>query len=137
MFNLSKNVKVTILQAHTTAGTDAIESDEIYMDGFESVMFLTNMGTANAGNYIKIQQDTATGMASAADLEGTKVVQASDGAMIGVDVVKPKEGYLRVYVTRTEPTTCETIWAIQYNGRKSPVTNTGIELHVTPDEGTA
>ena len=135
--NLSVNVKITKVKAHTAATTGTITGDEIDMSGYEGVVFLTNFGTANAGNYIKAQQDTVTGMATAADLEGTKVVALVGGGMIGIDLYKPLERFVRCIGIIGTSSTLETIWAIQYAGTKCPITNTTIELHVSPAEGTA
>jgi hypothetical protein len=139
---LSSNVKITKVADHTTAGTDAVTSAEVNMAGYEGVMFVTSFGTANAGNLLKAQQDTATGMASAADLEGTSVTSGTSDEDVWLDVYKPREQFVRVYATRGASSTLESIWAIQYGPRYAAPDNTTSgtitgEQHVSPAEGTA
>ena len=58
--NLSKQVKVTKVIAAQSAGTGTNNGTTLDMSGVEGVMFVGGaMGTANAGNYVKAQQDTA------------------------------------------------------------------------------
>lgn len=144
MHALSGNCKITMAKAAQTAGTGAVTSDIIDMAGFEGVLFLTRFGTAAANNSVKVQQDSAAAMGSAADLEGTSVVSGADPSneAIYVDVYKPQERYVKLYVTRGTSSTLGEIWAIQYGCRNAPQTHavsgtlTG-EAHVSPDEGTA
>lgn len=139
--NLSSQIKITKVADHTTAGTDAINSTAVDMSGYEGVLFVTSVGTANAGNYINAKQcDTYDG--TYADLEGTKVTSGTSDEDLWVDVYRPQERYVKCYVTRGASTTCESIWAIQYGARKAPVDNTTSgtiagELHASPAEGTA
>lgn len=140
--NLSYNVKITKVANYSSANTTAVTSSEIDMQGFDGVMFLTTIAVANAGNYLKVQQDTVTGMASAADLTGTKVVCTGSNEVIGCDVYKPLERFVRAVVTRTASTACGEIYAIQYNGRIKPCDNItagtiNVETHISPAEGTA
>lgn len=141
--NLFKHTKLTKVKAYqSSAGTD-IESDVIDMQGFDGVVFFTAIHTANAGNYIKIQQGEVSNLSDAADLEGTKVVATGDGEIVFVDVYKPGERYLRAYIERGGANTaCGEIYALQYSAAKKPVDNDTTdtiigELHITPDEGTA
>lgn len=138
---LAKNLKVTKVIAAATAGTGNTEGTELNMAGFDGVIFLGGaMGTANAGNYFKLQQDEETGMASAADLEGSKITPTTDGYAIKVDLYRPLEQYVRIYAVRGASSTLGDVYAIQYSIAKTPVDDaTGIEseFHISPDEGTA
>ena len=102
MQNASKNMKITQVITPTAgaAAQTAIEGTEIDMAGYESVMFIVMMGTidATAVTSIKAQQDTASGMASAADLEGTSQTIAADDddEIFYIDLVKPQERFVRV-----------------------------------------
>ncbi len=140
--NLASQVKITKAKAAQTAATTAIESDIIDMQGYLGVMFFTTIGTANAGNYLKIQQGEESTLSDAADLEGTKVVCGGNGEIVGTDIYRPTERYVRAHVTRTASTTCGEIYAIQYGPSLMPVDNDtdgtiSFENHVSPDEGTA
>lgn len=139
--NLSKNVKITKVKATQAANTTTINSDAVDMQGWDGVTFLASIGTAAVDNGVKAQQDTASGMGSAADLANTKIL--SDGVQTDfvLDIYKPQERYVRCAVLRATSTTIEAVWAIQYRGIKKPVSNAtaaqATELHASPAEGTA
>jgi len=141
--NIAENVKLRLVKAASESATGDVNSDVVDMAGFDGVMFFTVIGTANAGNYIKAQQDAAaTFDDDPQDLEGTKVVAGADGEVVGVDIYKPLERYVRLAVTRTAATKVGEIYALQYQGRVKPTVNVvadtiNIETHVSPDEGTA
>lgn len=138
--NLSKNVKVVLAKAGQSAGTSAINTDEIDMQDWDGVVFVGSIATANAGNYAKAQQDTVTGMGSAADLEGTKVTPGDSGDSFLIDLYKPRERFVRAVITRGASTATGDVYAILYKGRKAPVTHGSTidsEVHVSPAEGTA
>lgn len=138
-FNRNKLVKV---QDHTANGTSAITSDIVDTAGFQGVVFFTSLSTANATNTIKVQQNTANQTTGMADLAGTSVTSGTSDEDIAVEVHKPLERYVQLVVARGASTTCESIWALLYNGDTSisatAVSGTAAaELHITPAEGTA
>lgn len=144
---LSNEVAVTqvITPAAGVAAQTDIEGTEIDMANFAGVLFVCTFGviTAGAVTSIKAQQDTATGMASAADLEGTAqtVADDADGDTFMIDVFEPLERFVRLYVVRgTQDAVVANALAFQYGGRVRPTTNgatVSFELHVSPAEGTA
>ncbi len=144
--NLNKQTKITRVISVTegAAGATNINSTEIDMEGFESVLFIVTFGAivAGAATSIKAQQDTVTGMGGAADLLGTAqtVADTDDEKIFYIDLVKPRERFVRLVVLRaTQNATCHA-HAIQYNPRKWPTThgsNVSGETHVSPAEGTA
>ncbi len=138
--NLTKNVKVSLAKEAQTANTTAVNSSIIDMQGFEGVVFVGTIGTANSGNYAKIQQGAASDLSDAADLEGTKVIPGDNGDSFMIDVYRPTERYVRCVVTRGASTTTGDIYALQYGARKVPVSHGSTidsEVHVSPAEGTA
>ena len=139
--NLSKNVKVTPVMAYEAAGTGTTEGTELDMQDFEGVMFVGGgIGTANSGNYYKVQQDTVTGMGSAADLEGTKVTPGDNGDSICLDVYRPQERFVRIVRVRGASSTGGAVIAIQYEPKKAPTSHASTvdsETHISPAEGTA
>lgn len=142
--NLSSNTKFRVVAAAATAGTSAVTGSEVDMAGWDGVLFLATIDTYNSGNYMVAQQDTATGMGSAADLLGTKVVAPTSGGAVWIDLYKPTERFVRAVITRTASSTSGTIWAIQYQGQRMPEAVANViaasingELHVSPAEGTA
>ncbi|MFO8012120.1 MAG: hypothetical protein R6X20_02325 [Phycisphaerae bacterium] len=137
--NLLENVKVTLVKAQqTSAGTD-VESDSVDMEGFEGVVFLAKIATANAANFLKAQQSSDDGSSDAfADLEGTKVVPGDDGDQAKLDIYRPRERYVRAVIDRGGASTATgDIYAVQYGARKAPIANDDAETHVSPAEGTA
>lgn len=144
MHELSKHVKLSLAKAAQSAATTAITSDVIDMQGFEGVLFITRFGTANDGNFIKVQQGDESNLSDAADLKGTKVVSGTDPSneVCAVDIYKPTKRYLRLHATRGTSSTLGDTYAIQYQARKAPPVSVlagtlVIETHVSPEEGTA
>ena len=139
---LSENVKLVLGKAAQVAGTDEVLSDVIDTAGFEGCVFITRFATANAGNYIKVKQDTDAAGGTMADLAGTKVASGSSDEVCAIDINRPKERYLQLSAIRTASSALGEMYAILYGPAKAPVVSalTGtlvIEAHVSPAEGTA
>jgi hypothetical protein len=105
-------------------------------------VFFTSLSTANATNYMKVQQNDANQTTGMADLTGTKVTSGTSDEDVIVEVIRPQERYLQVVVSRGASTTCESIWAALYGGDAqlsgNSVSGTQIaEQHLAPAEGTA
>lgn len=142
--NLMRNVLLTKVKDHTTAGTTDVESDIIDMSGYEGVVFFTSLGTAAADNILKVQQNTVNSASGMADLVGTGVTSGASPSNedLWVEVHKPIERYLRAVVVIDTSSTCESVWALRYGARNLPTDNTTSgtiegEVHVSPIEGTA
>ena len=138
---LSSEVKITKVADHSTADTAAVTSAAVDMAGYEGVLFLTSFGSAAANNTLLASQDTASGGAYT-DLLGTSVASGTSDEDVWIDIYRPLKRYVRVEAARGTSSTLESIWAIQYGGRKQPVDNTTSntiigEAHVSPAEGTA
>ncbi|MCI0358194.1 MAG: hypothetical protein L0211_06910 [Planctomycetaceae bacterium] len=140
---LLKGAKITEVVSATATGTTEVNSAEVDMQDFEHVVFITSLGTANAANGHKIQQDTATGMAGAADLLDSKLLCNGTGKVLISEIVKPRERFVRCVVIRAgATTTVNNVMAIQFGARKQPVDNTvtnasAAEVLTSPAEGTA
>jgi hypothetical protein len=137
---LNRN-KVRLAASYAAANTSAVEGNIIDCQGAASVAFFGTIATANAGNYIKVQQSDAAAMGDAADLEGSKVICATSGEIVGVEIVRPAKRYLRVYITRTASTVTGDFYAVSNNVNVQPADNNETEvivseIHITPDEGT-
>jgi hypothetical protein len=137
---LTDRVSIDLVKAaQTTAGTE-VESDYVDMQGFDGVVFFAEIATANAGNFIKVQQDE-DGSGAGADLEGTKLVAATSGNVVTVEVKRPEKRYLRANIIRAGANTVTgPIYAIRYAAREVPVSHADeieVEQHTTPAEGTA
>jgi len=142
--NLSNGVKITKVAAASSAGTSTINGTTVDMTGFEGVLFVTTIGTANAGNIFKAQIGEKADGSDAADLKGSAVVAEGSGSVVWLDIYRadPSQKYIRPVVVRGASTTVGEIYAIQYESRKQVVGN-NIEntiigkLLVNPYEGTA
>lgn len=144
--NLSKNVQIRTALDHAEGSADR-NGAEFDMQGFEGVLMVVKFGDIAAGavTSIKAQQDTATGMGSAADLEGTgqTVAADDDNQIFIIDLYKPQERFVRVVVDKdASNNTEEMAFYIGYSAHKLPTVMTladevTYELHVSPDEGTA
>ena len=126
--SLGRNAKVTLINTGESAAQSTITSDEIDMAGFEGVMFLVHMGTIDGSAVTStfVRQATATGMGSAATLTGSThtIADTGDDSIYLTDVYRPLEQFLDVRVSRgTSNSVIQSIVAIQYNGRKPPVTH--------------
>lgn len=138
--NLSSNVKLTKVKDHSTAATSAVNSDEVDMQGFEGVLFVTSFGTAAVDNTINGAQSSVSG-GTFLDLADTEVVPGASDEDVWLDIWRPIDRFVRLEATRGTSSTLESIWAIQYGPGKMKVSNvtTGTitgELHESPAEGT-
>lgn len=141
MPNLMSRVKLTKLKDHSTADTSGVNSDSVDMAGYDSVVFFTSFGTAAANNTINVETSSDDGSSdSFTDLEDTEVVSGTSDEDVFLEIIKPRERYLRLVADRGTSTTLESIWCIQRPARSAPVDNTisGTmtgEIHVSPAEG--
>ncbi len=148
MLDLLKDTKVTqaITPTAGAAGTTDINGAELDMSGYEGVMAIVTFGaiTAGAVTSIKMQQDTATGMSSAADLAGTAqtVADSDDDKVFIINLHRPRERFVRLVVDRgTQNAVVASATYVQYGASTVPTTQgtgvAGSESHVSPAEGTA
>lgn len=138
---LSNDAKLAQAIATTSAGVTTINGGEQDMQGYEGVLFIVKLGTAAADNNLKAQQDSATGMGSAQDLEGTKTGNGATDGILWLDIYKPRKRFVRCVALRGTSTTIDWGVAIRYTSRGKPVSNVLAgtifgELHVSPAEGT-
>ena len=141
--NLSRHIKVTQALAYAS-GTAVRNGAEVDMQGWDGVIAIVTMATiaSSAVGDIHWEQDTATGMGSAADLTGTAIAtdEESDDEIFVSDLYRPLERFVRIVVTKdASNAAAESAIYIQYKGKKLPVEDMGAdeyELHVSPAEGT-
>ena len=141
--NLSRHIKVTQALAYAS-GTAVRNGAEVDMQGWDGVIAIVTMATiaSSAVGDIHWEQDTATGMGSAADLTGTAIAtdEESDDEIFVSDLYRPLERFVRIVVTKdTSNAAAESAIYIQYKGKKLPVEDMGAdeyELHASPAEGT-
>ena len=146
MENFSTDVKITTALDYAS-GTAVRNGAILDMQGYESVMVVVHFATiaASGVNSIKMQQDTAAGGGTMADLLGTSqsVAVDDDDEIYWIDLVKPRERYVRIVMTKDTTNACaESAIYYQYGAKKMPIDNTVTdavsgEIHISPAEGTA
>lgn len=138
--NLSKNSKVVLVLAGQASGTSTLSTNPVDMQGYEGVMFVGSLATANAGNFAKARQGQQANMSDGADLANTKVTPVTNGDSFLLDIYKPLKRYVDVQITRGVATVTGDIYAILYGPRKIPTVHgstINAEMHISPAEGTA
>lgn len=138
---LSKNCRVVMVKAAQTTGTVAVVTDVVDTAGYEGVMFVGSIATANAGNFVTAQQGMVADGSASADLLGSKNVIANNGDSFLLDVYKPRERFVKATITRAGATTVTgDVYAILYGPRVVPTTHGATisrESFVSPAEGVA
>lgn len=127
----------------TDADNETLYGSGVDMNDYAGVAFFAIAGKGEAGSFtLKVQQDSASGYGTAADLAGTAktftTATGTDGFAF-VEVVNPQERYVRpaLVVPNLSAAKSVAIFAIRYGARYLPETNSDGELHVAPAEGTA
>ena len=119
---LSKNVQISLAAGSEGSGDTDVNGTAIDTAGFQGVMFVAEIATANAGNYLEVEQsdNSSTGFTA---LTGAKSVAAEDGDLAVVDVKSPMKRYVRAVITRGgENTATGPIVAHAYGPADAPVT---------------
>ena len=139
-FGLLQDVKITKVSGEVSAGTSAVNGTVLDMSGFEGVIFVAHYGTSATDNGLHAEGGEAANLSDAADLEGTQVFLDGTEEMSILDVVKPRERYIRCVADRGTSSTIGAIIAIQYGSRtevdNDSSTDNSAEQHVSPAEGT-
>ena len=144
--NLLTDAEITKLADATAAGTTAVNSTGVDMQGYEGVVFLVSAGVIVAGGVQSInaaQGDTLGGTYD--DLAGSKVTIADDDddQLFAVEIVRPVDRFVRLEIARaTQNSAFGPIYAFRYGASKKPVSNNVTdaitsEIHASPAEGTA
>ena len=141
--SLLKGAKITEVISATVTGTTNINGTVVDMANFEFVAFITSLGTAAANNGHKVQQGTTANASDQADLLGSSLLcNNAAGKVLMSEVLHPQERYVRPVVIRGTTTTINSVLAIQWGPRTTPIDNNVVdvqaaETHVSPAEGTA
>lgn len=132
---------LTLGKAAQGAGTSTVDGDPIDMAGYDGVVIFCTIATANAGNFLKAQQGEASNLSDAADLAGSKVIADANGQVVGIDIVKPRERYVRGNIVRGVSTATGDLYYLRYQKHNQPASNNVTNLLKTikiasPAEGT-
>jgi hypothetical protein len=137
------DMKIDLMLIDPDGDNETLSGSGVDMDGYDGVMFLAATRRGEAGDIVlKAQQDSASNFATAADLEGTSVtmsIATSTDAFCGIEIKNPRERYVRpqLVIPNLGTARAVAVFAIRYGGKYLPETNSAIELHVNPAEGTA
>lgn len=128
--NLSKSIKVTVVEAAAAAGQTELVSDVLDMQGFDGVMFIALLGDVTATSVLTL---TAKGNSANSVSSPTPVTQAAatftaaasdaDSKVLMVDVYNPALRYMFASLTRTTAdAVVGGVIAIQYQADQKPTT---------------
>lgn len=131
MMNLSKHIKVTVVEAVAGAATTELVTDVLDMQGYEGVMFLALTGDVTNASVLTL---TVKGNSANSVSSPTPVTQKAtdaftagatdaDSKLLMVDVYKPTLRYMFASLTRADQNAAiGGIIAIQYCSRVQPTT---------------
>lgn len=130
--NISDSIKVTTIKTNQASGGTAINTDSVDMDGYDGVIFVGALDTANAGNSVNLAQSEDN--ITFHDLEGTRQVPSGDSEEIAIELVKPRKRFVRAEIDRSgADSATQTFFAIQYNLRKSLGPSPGVVSVSSPE----
>jgi hypothetical protein len=129
--NLSKDIKITVVEAAAAAAQTELVTDVLDMTGYEGVMFIALTGDVTTASVLTltVKGNTANSVSSPAPVtqkasdaftaDGT----SADSKVIVVDLYKPAMRYVFGSLTRTAADAIVGgIIAIQYNAKTKPTT---------------
>lgn len=121
--NLSKNVKITLVQAPLADGQTDPDSAAVDMEGFEGVMFIGIVGTVTGAGTAALKASQSSDNVNFNDLSGVVANGAAGGSdkFLVLDVYRPLDRYVRTTLTRAVANSVYggTI-ALQYGAHKRP-----------------
>ena len=129
--NLLKNAKITRVHAGGAGAASATPTKGTILDmaGFQSVMFIAEMGDVVSGSVVSLRAAQATTNDTnemdllAGSAGGTAGASDIDDKLIVLDVVRPNERYIEVQLFHTtQNAPFDSILAIQYDAKDMPVT---------------
>lgn len=127
--NLSKDIKITVVEAAAAAAQTELVTDVLDMSGYEGVMFIALTGdvTATSVLTLTVKGNTANSVSTPTPVtqKATDAFTAgaadADSKVLMVDVYKPALRYVFGSLTRTTADAIVGgIIAIQYNARTKP-----------------
>jgi hypothetical protein len=127
--NLSKAIKVTVVEAAAAAGQTALTTDVLDMSGYEGVIFIALTGdvTATSVLTLTVKGNSANSVSSPTPVTQkatdafTAAASDADSKVLMVDVYKPTLRYMFASLTRTTAdAVVGGIIAIQYGATNKP-----------------
>jgi hypothetical protein len=117
-----------------TSQVDGVTFDMTADGGYDGIIFFGRaIATANAGNFVQVQQGNAANMSDAATLAGSRATAVANNDFILINVPKVTERYVRCNVVRAGASSATNdIFAVRYRaGGPLPITQTGTNRIVT------
>lgn len=130
--SLSKDCKITVVEAAAAAAQTELVTDVLDMTGYEGVMFLAVTGDVSDTSVLTltVKGNTANSVSAPTPVTQkatdafTADATSADSKVLLVDVYKPAMRYVFASLTRTTANAViGGIIAIQYNARSKPTTN--------------
>ena len=141
--SIKDDMQVDLQLIDPDGDNETLYGSGVDMSDYEGVIFLAACRRGEAGSLdLKAQQDSASNFGTAADLAGTKVtftIATGTDGFAGVEIKNPQERYVRpaLVIPNLGTARAVTIISIRYGSKYRPETNSDVELHVAPAEGTA
>lgn len=129
--NLSKDIKITVVEAAAAAAQTELVTDVLDMSGYEGVMFIALLGDVTTTSVLTLtvkgnsanSVSTPTPVTQKATDAFTAGASDADSKVLLVDVYKPALRYVFGSLTRTTADAIVGgIIAIQYGARSKPTT---------------
>lgn len=129
--NLSKAIKITVVEAAAGAAQTELVTDVLDMSGFEGVMFVALLGDVTSGSVLTltVKGNSANSVSSPSPVSQkatdafTAGASDADSKVLMVDVYKPTLRYMFGSLTRTtQDAIVGGIIAIQYGADNKPTT---------------
>lgn len=129
--NLSKSIKITVVEAAAGAATSELVSDVLDMSGYDGVRFLARTGDVTASSVltltVKANSANSTSSPSPVTQKATTALTAgasdADSKLLMVDVYKPTLRYVFASLTRADQNAIiGGVIAIQYGASVKPTT---------------
>jgi hypothetical protein len=138
---ISQNCLITQPIAQTTAGTSTL-TGTVDMSGFDGVLFIGAITTADVTNGLKAGGGAASNGSDASDYAGSKILSDGTATLEVLDVFRPKDRYVTVSQIRAVSTVAQGVWAIRYCSDYGPINSAVVNTLVSkfladPVTGTA
>lgn len=127
---LSDKTKMTKVKAASASGTTDVVTDIIDTQGALGVVIMTSLGTANAGNFLSLQQGDQSDGSDMANVAGSKITTAADGMTVISELYRPRDRFIRAKITRGTASTVGEIYAFLTNPNIIPVENSVANVSV-------
>ena len=135
--NITDQVRIDLAAAGATAATsqvDGVTFDMAADGGYDGIIFFGRaIATANAGNFVQVQQGNLANMSDAATIAGSRATAVANNDYIQINVPRAQERYIRCNVVRAGASTASgDIFAVRYRaGGPLPIVQTGANRIVT------